>query len=263
MSFFRRLKGMLLILVPACVIVLIWQIGANANRQIAFLTGRPSEVALIFFQRILDGSLLTDTIATLIPVIVGFAGGSFFGTILGLFLWRFKTFDQISRPYLIALGAVPAFIFAPLLVVWFGTGLVMKIVLVFLSTVLVASSQAASGASEVDPDFFRLFQTFRAPNATVFRHLVLPSAAAWFFAGLRLNIGFALLGEFVGEFISSDRGLAHRALFDAGLYDLSAVWVSAFVIAIVAIILYGILAGLESKLFPWKTDSPAEQRRAG
>jgi len=254
MNAIKITKRFALVLTPAVVVLSIWEFLTSQNQRAAFLFGQPTAVAHIFLQRIKDGSLFADIEATLLPMIAGFIIGNLLGIALGLLLWRFQKINQIARPYLIALGAVPAFIFAPVLVVWFGTGTEMKIVLVFLSTVLVAAFQATTGASEIDADFFRLFQTFRAKDAAVFRHLVLPSAAAWVFAGLRLNIGFALLGEFVGEFISSENGIAHRALVDAGLYNLSAVWVSAFVIAALAILLYAFIVRLETIFVPWKAN---------
>jgi NitT/TauT family transport system permease protein len=245
-------KRFALVLTPALVLLGFWEFLTSQNQRAAFLFGQPTTVVHIFLKRFMDGSLFTDIQATLLPMLAGFIIGNLLGIALGLLLWRFQKINQIARPYLIALGAVPAFIFAPVLVVWFGTGIEMKIVLVFLSTVLVAAFQATTGASEIDADFFHLFRTFRANDAAIFRHLVLPSAAAWVFAGLRLNIGFALLGEFVGEFISSENGVAHRALVDAGLYNLSAVWVSAFVIAALAILLYTFIVRLEAIFVPWK-----------
>jgi len=252
MNFIKLTKRFFLVLTPALVLLGVWEIFTRRNQQAAFLFGQPTVVAQIFLQRMQNGSLFTDLWATLLPMLSGFVLGNLLGILLGLLLWRFQNINQITRPYLIALGAVPAFIFAPVLVVWFGTGIGMKIVLVFLSTVLVAAFQATTGASEIDPDFFDLFRTFRAKDPAIFGHLVLPSAAAWVFAGLRLNIGFALLGEFVAEFISSENGIAHRALVDAGLYNLSAVWVSAFVIAVLAILIYTLIIRLESVFVPWK-----------
>ncbi len=250
-----QLKRGFCVAVPAFVFTIVWQIAASTNTRIEFLFGKPSEAARILSVRTLNGLLLTDIWATVLPMIIGFILGNLLGIGFGLLLWQFKNFNQIARPYLIALGAVPAFVFAPVLVVWFGTGIGMKVVLVFLSTVLVAASQALTGALEVDKDLFGLLHTFRATPTAVFRHLILPSAAAWVFAALRLNIGFALLGEFVGEFISSERGIAHRALVDAGLYNFSAVWVSAFVIAILATVLYLLLIPVEAILVPWKNQS--------
>jgi len=256
MTLAQLTKRSLIVLAPAALFVAGWHLLTVQNPRAAFLFGQPEAVIRILAQRVQDGSLFLDVAATLGPVVGGFLLGNLTGIVLGLVLWRFKNFNRLARPYLIALGAVPAFVFAPVFVVWFGTGVLMKLVIVFLSTVLVAAFQASTGAAEIDPDYFDLMRTFRARDRAIFRLLVLPSAAAWVFTGLRLNVGFALLGGFVGEFISSERGLAHRALVDAGLYNLSAVWASAFVIAVMALLLYRSTVQLETVLLPWKQSLP-------
>jgi NitT/TauT family transport system permease protein len=259
MTLGQSIKRILLVLTPAFFFMAIWELITIQNTRAAFLFGQPTVIIRILSKRLQDGSMFVDITATFFTVVIGFVLGNLLGIALGLILWRFPRMNQIARPYLIACGAVPAFVFAPILVIWFGTGMGMKVVLVFLSTVLVGAFQASTGASEVDPDFFRLLRTFRAKEGAKFRHLILPSAAAWVFGGLRLNIGFALLGGFVGEFISSEHGIAHRALVDAGLYNLSAVWVSAFMIAMVAILLYTIVVRVEAKLLPWKRLSTSRE----
>lgn len=252
-------KNAPLVLGPAIAFVASWQIIAEKSQKTTFLFGQPIIAAQILWSRLMNGILLNDIAATVFPMLGGFVLGNVLGIVFGLLLWRFKKLNTVARPYLIGFGAVPVFVFAPVLVVWFGTGFEMKVVLVFLSTVLISTLQASTGASQIEPDFFRLLRTYRVKDREIFRHVVLPSASAWVFAGLRLNIGFALLGEFVAEFISSDSGLAHRALFDAGLYNLSAVWASAFVIAVIAVCLYSLIASLEAILVPWKHGEPSRE----
>jgi NitT/TauT family transport system permease protein len=247
----REIKKQLVVGLPAIIFLFLWEAIALHNPRTAFLLGQPTAVGTILLKRFGDGSLFADITATTIPLFFGFVLGNFCGIILGLILWRFPTLSDLTRPYLIALGAVPAFIFAPLLIVWFGTGITMKIILISLSTGLVAAAQALTGASNVSVDFFRFFNTLQASSFAIFRHLILPSAASWFFAALRLNVGFGLLAVFVAEFISSERGIAHRALVDAGLYNVSAVCASALVLAMMAILFYSFIARQEKRWLPW------------
>jgi len=241
---------------PGLIALGVWEWAASRNPATAFLFGQPSVVIRVLSSRVVSGVLVSDLLATLTPVLLGFLAGNIVGIAAGLLLWRLPQLGNALRPYLIAFGAVPAFVFAPVLIVWFGTGLLTKVVLVFLSTVLISTFQAHSGALEVEAGYFSLFRSFGASASGVFRHLILPSAAAWVLAGVRLNIGFALLGAFIGEFVSSERGLAHRALLDAGLYNLSAVWASAVVISMIAVILYALSARLERLALPWKQREP-------
>jgi NitT/TauT family transport system permease protein len=245
-------KRLLLSSLPLLVGVVAWELIASASIRTEFLFGRPSSILGILTRRIFDGTLPLDTWVTLEEAMIGFLLGNFVGVLFGLALWRWGRFEHAVRPYLIALGAVPVFALGPVLVVWFGTGLLFKVILVFLSTVIIATFHAHAGATEINPDLFRLFRSWRVSDMTIFKLLILPSATAWVLAGLRLNIGFAILGAFIGEFISSEVGLAHRILVDAGLYNISAVWAGVLMFALMALMLHFVVAQCERMLMPWK-----------
>lgn len=252
MSFLRRVRPWLFSLAVLVLLLMTWELAAASAERTAFLLGRPSQTIEILMSRATSGLLWTDAVATGIVALSGFIAGNLIGIALGLTLWRFAHLDKVLRPYLIALGAAPIFALAPVLVVWFGTGFLAKFILVLLSTVLVATFHAQSGASEIRPEYFRLFRSWRTSESKVFRFLVLPSAISWVLSGLRLNVGFALLGAFIAEFISAEHGLAHRILVDAGLYNVSAVWAGVFSFAALALSAHLTIAVLERKLFPWR-----------
>lgn len=253
----------LITLGPAIVFLVVWEIVAVVSQRTAFLFGRPSLIGSIFFERMRDGRLPYDFTVTLTETLLGFVLGNAVGVLLGLALWRWTKLDTAVRPYLIALGAVPVFALAPILVIWFGTGLFSKVILVFLSTVVIATFHAHAGAVEIDPDLIKLFRSWRANDVTVFRQLVLPSVSSWMFASLRLNIGLAILGAFIGEFISAEAGLGHRLLIDAGLYNMSALWTGVIAFAAMALGLSYVVNLIERLVIPWRSgmDPWATHRR--
>jgi len=240
-----HLPNQLLRVIPLLVLLSAWEILATTSSRIAFLFGRPTTTFTVLISRTFDGTLLLDAAATLIPLLSGFLIGNLTGAALGLLVWRFPRFGFLAQPYLTGLGALPAFILAPLLIVWFGTGAAMKTLIVIMSTMFIAASHTTSGARDIDRRFFQLFRSFGAGDAMIFRLLVLPSIASWVFSSLRLNAGAALLGVFMAEFISSGRGLAHRTLMDAGLYNISAVWAGALCVVAIALVLDGCITILQ------------------
>ena len=160
------------------------------------------------------------TAVTGIEALAGFLIGVTIGSCIGFSLLYFPKLAAISRLYVLALGAIPVFAFAPMMIVWFGVGLKMKIAMATFSTILVALSQAYDGGKNVNPELKRLFELNNSSNRQIFQKLVLPSSIDWVLASLRLNIGLALLGAFIGEFIASERGLGHIMLKAGGLYDI-------------------------------------------
>ena len=100
------------------------------------------------------------------------------------------------------------------MIIWFGTGLASKVAMATLSVVVVALLTSYKGATSVDPDQINLMRTLGASKRHIFRKLV-PASLTDIFAGLKLTVGFALIGAIIGEFMSSSEGLGH-AIFKAG-----------------------------------------------
>lgn len=246
MSEASRLR--ILRVIPLVVVLLTWASAVQLQPGVAFFIGSPVKVAKYFVERIVDLSLPLDVATTLAEALLGFVLGSVVGTAVGLILWYSNTAFKISRPYVIALGSAPVIALAPLVIIWFGTGLFSKVMTAAFSTVFVALLQAYTGASEVQRDFLRLFASFHATTSQVFRKLIAPAALSWVIAGLRLNIGFALLGAFVGEFISSSRGLGHLILVASGLFNISLVLVGVASFVCIALLLNWLLSLSEAPL---------------
>jgi NitT/TauT family transport system permease protein len=244
----NRINLLLLRCFPAVVLLIAWEYGARGNNRFQFFFGAPSKIAGYFVSRVADGSLLMDFATTLGEVVVGFVIGNLVGTILGLALWFSRTAFLVARPYIIALGSAPLVAMAPLLIIWFGTGFSAKALIAAFSTMFVSLLQAYSGASEVNREYLRLMESFRATKMQTFRKVVAPAAIVWVMAAFRLNIGFAILGAFIGEFISSNRGLGHLIVVASGLFDISLVFCSVFLLIGMALALTYLVSHIEEPL---------------
>jgi NitT/TauT family transport system permease protein len=123
-----------------------------------------------------------------------------------------------------------------------------KVLIATLSTVFVALMQSYTGASEVSNDYLRLMQTFGATQGQTFRKIVAPSSIVWVMSAFRLNVGFAILGAFIGEFISSSAGLGHLILVASGLFDISLMLCGVILLTGLAFVLYFFVGQLEPHL---------------
>ena len=242
-------------LVPLALLLLAWQIATAGNARRAFFFGSPAGFWRELAAGVADGSLLVDAAVTGSEAVVGFVIGNLIGTATGLALWHSPWLFRTLRPYIIALGSAPLFAFAPLIVVWFGTGFTAKVVLATLSTVFVALMQSYKGAEEVNPGFVNLIRSFGGGRAQLFRKVIVPSSAVWVMAAFRLNVGLALLGAFLGEYISSERGLGHVILVAGGLYNISLVLAAVFLIVVLAWILAWLVGALERPLKHWLVEN--------
>jgi NitT/TauT family transport system permease protein len=135
------------------------------------------------------------------------------------------------------LGSIPIFAIAPMMLVWFGIGIEMKIAMAVLSTIFVALSHAYRGGRSVPPEMRLLFELNRADERATFRKLVFPLSLDWVFASLRLNANLALLGVFVGEYMASERGLGHAMLQAGSLYRVANVLAAALAMIILVVLI--------------------------
>jgi len=247
------------LLVPACQIVLLvvlitlWELATGSAKLNAFLFGSPSAVWEHLVKMALDGSMLRDTFVTGGETLLGFGLGNLIGTLLGLALWYSRFVSRVVQPFIVAIGSIPIVALAPLAIIWFGTGLASKVAMSTLSVVVVALVIAYKGALSVDEDQINLMRTLGASKRQIFRKLVVPASLGDIFAGLKLTIGFALIGAIVGEFMSSSEGLGH-AIFKAGsLYIISKVFAALVATIALALLLTYIVGKVERLLMPWRS----------
>lgn len=242
------LRLRLLQAIPLVLFIAAWEMAVRANPKLIFFFGAPSKIAWYIYSRTLDGSLIIDTSLTFIEASCGFLIGNVVGSIIGLSLWYSRTLFLIARPYIIALGSAPIFALAPLLIIWFGTGIFSKIMTATFSTVFVSLLQSYTGAGEVGSHYLRLMQSLGASKVQTFRKVIAPSACVWVISAFKLNIGFALLGAFMGEFISSEHGLGHLILVASGLFDTSLVLCGVSMLVAIAFVLNFIISRIEDPL---------------
>lgn len=250
----RRQTGLVLgcQLLLLAILIGLWEWVTSQDPQTAFLFGRPSAIWGFLVTMVQDGSLYRDTSITALETVLGFLLGNALGTVLGLGLWYSRFVSRVMEPFVIALGSIPIIALAPIVIIWFGTGLASKVAMATLSVVVVALVTAYKGAMSVDPDQVNLMRTLGAKKATIFTKLVVPASLTDIFAGLKLTVGFALIGAIIGEFMSSSAGLGH-AIFKAGsLYIISKVFAVLLVTIALALVLSWLVGKLERLLTPWR-----------
>lgn len=224
--------------------MILWELAARAP-QIRFLFASPSSIfeAVVVHTRSLV--LLRDTLITAFEATTGFLIGVIVGTFAGYLLWYAPWLARLSRPYLIALTTLPIFALAPLLIIWFGIGIPMKIAVAAIGTFVVALAQSYEGASSVDLEEFHMLQAYGISRPQILRKIIFPAAISWVFASMKLNIGFAFLGAIIGEFIAAQKGLGHFMLLSGSLYDIPAVFAGSVYIIILAFIFHKVVMVLE------------------
>jgi NitT/TauT family transport system permease protein len=228
--------------------VTLWEVGADAGWIDAFFWSQPSAIfhtMTIFFT---TGDAFTDIAFTFRSTLLGFLIGTVAGSALGLSFWWSRNYAAIVQPYIICFESLPKLALAPLIVLVFGIGLASKVAIATALTLVVSTLTAYAGVKAVDADNEKLFYSLGATRLQVFRKLVVPSCLPWIISVLRVNIGLALTGAVVGEFIASQHGLGRAILYAGQTYDIALVWVAVAVLSTLAVIMYVTVSWLERVL---------------
>jgi NitT/TauT family transport system permease protein len=228
--------------------IALWELGARTGFIDAFFWSQPSAIfntLVIFFTA---GDAWTDIAFTFRSTIFGFLIGTTAGSLFGLSFWWSRNYAAVVQPYIICFESIPKLALAPLIVLVFGIGLPSKIAIACALTVVVSTLTTSAGVKAVDADGEKLFYSLGATRMQVFRKLIVPSCLPWIISVLRVNIGLALTGAVVGEFIASQHGLGRAILYAGQTYDIALVWVAVLVLSTLAVIMYASVSWAESVL---------------
>jgi NitT/TauT family transport system permease protein len=226
----------------------LWQVAADHGWIDSFFWSKPSAIYATLIKFFAEGDAWIDIAFTFRSTIFGFLIGTVAGSLLGLSFWWSRNYAAIVQPYIICFESLPKLALAPLVILVFGLGLASKVAIATALTLIVSTLTTYAGVKAVDPDQEKLFYSLGASRMQVFRKLVVPFCLPWVISVLRVNIGLALTGAIVGEFIASQHGLGRQILYASQTYDIALVWVAVFVLSTLAIIMYATISWLESVL---------------
>jgi NitT/TauT family transport system permease protein len=207
------------------------------------------DVVWVKLQRMVgDGSLVRHLRATLSAILLGLALGLTTAFVLGYVLGKSRSVERLVAPYLVASQSVPIVAIAPLLVIWFGSGLLSKVLICALITFFPTLINTVVGVRGVDEDLRDLLRSLRANWWQTFRLLEWPAALPVIFGGLKLSVILAVVGAVVGEFAGADAGLGYLINLARGVLDTPMMFVAVILLVLIAQGLYLLVVLAESVL---------------
>jgi NitT/TauT family transport system permease protein len=247
----RRIRSMI---GPVSLLIglLAWWLIARMAGLPAFILPSPEEVWLRFVRALVDGSLLLNTGATLLEIVLGLCAGVSLATVLGYLVAKSRALERALSPYLVASQAVPLVAIAPLLVIWFGPGMFSKVLICALIVFFPVLVNTVVGVRAVPLALHDLMGSLHARRIQILLKLEVPAALPVFLGGLRIGATLSVIGAVVGELVGSDRGLGFMINVGRGQYDTALVFVAVFVLIALALGLYGLVASMEARALLWQ-----------
>jgi len=137
----------------------------------------------------------------------GFLLGNVLALLAGIILYRCESLKLLTMPAVAAFQAIPIVALAPLLIVWFGSGMLSKVLMAAVISFFPTMAALLSSFSEVDHHAKLLFRLYRASYRSTVRHLLIPAALPHLVNGLRVSAGLATVGAIVAEMTGADAGV--------------------------------------------------------
>lgn len=189
---------------------------------------------------------------TLTEIMAGLAIGVPLGIFVGVTLGRLANVASVLRPYVVVMNSLPIVALAPLLIMWFGIGMLPKIVLVAFVSFLLLFFNTFSGARAVEEERIDTLALMGASPREQFTKVVLPDCTAWIFAGMKNALPYALIAAVIGEMMVSRAGLGHLVSRAGQQFDMTGIYAGLFVLMILGSVLNEAVALLERRLLRWR-----------
>ncbi len=228
--------------------VLLWKVAA-AVAGLAFILPAPEVVGERLVTAWIDGTMAPHAWTTLVEVVLGFVAGATVGLVVGYVIARSRLVERFVSPYLVAAQAVPILALAPLLALWFGPGLLAKVVICGLIVFFPVAIATMVGIRSVDRGLLELAASLRATRRQVLATIEIPAALPSILGGLRVGVTLAVVGAIVGEWAGADKGLGVLINLARGsLFDYPLMFATLVTIALLGIACYLVVVLVERRL---------------
>ncbi len=211
----------------------------------------PVSVAGAFARIVADGTLWFNLRYTLTETLVGYALGASTGLFAAIVTWLIPGGEPVLRPLLLLAYATPKIALAPLMILWFGIGLLPKVLLAAVFVFFIVFFNTLAGLATASPGLVQVVRVMGAGPVTVFRKVVLPSATPFIVVALRITVPAALIGAVVGEFISSNRGVGYLISAASSRYRTADVFAAILGLLLVVTLMNAGVSALERAWLRW------------
>lgn len=243
-----------LIALPIGVILLIclWALINKIGNYPDFILPGPVSVFEELRKIAMNGLLWSHIKVTLSEMAGGVLLGLGTASILGYILAKSPFLEKLIGPYIVASQSIPAVAIAPLLIIWFGTGRISKVLICALIVFFPVLVNTIVGIRSVDEGLKTLMRSLHANRWQTFIMLEVPASLPVLLGGLKIGVTLSVIGAVIGEFVGADSGLGYLINLSKGLFNTSLMFAAIIVLTCISLILYMVITGLEKWLLSWR-----------
>jgi len=228
-----------------------WEFATRAFGIPAYLLPAPSQIAVSLAEN--AALILKHGWVTTIEIVLGFLLSIVVGIPLALAIFMWPAFSRSVLPLLVSSQAMPKVAVAPLFLVWFGFGLLPKVLIAFLIAFFPIVIGTAVGLASIEQEKIHLARSMGLGAAATFFKIRLPSALPSVFGGLKISITLAVVGAVVGEFVGGDAGLGYLLMVANGNIDTPLLFAGLVALTVQGVVLFFLVELVERLAIPRQT----------
>lgn len=231
-------------------ILLAWEWGVRAFGVPFYILPSPVRIARLMVTD--QGVLLSEAGVTLAEVLLGFAIAFIVGASLALLIFSSRTVERAVYPLIIASQTVPVFAIAPLLIVWFGYGMLSKVAMAALIVFFPIVVNTVDGLRAADPDAVNLLLILGATPGQILWKIRAPAALPFVFSGTRIAVATSVIGAVIGEWVGATQGLGFLMIHANAQLHIDLVFAAIVYLSLMAIGLFLAVSAMEWVVLPWR-----------
>lgn len=233
-----------------------WQVAGELFQVPKWLLPSPLDIAAALVTS--NQLLAIHAWVTLQEVLAGFALSFVAGVALAVGIAYSRVVERAVYPFVVASQTVPVVAIAPILLIWFGYGLLPKVIVVALICFFPIVVNTVDGLRSVDPNLVKLLRSMGASRWQLFAKAQFPTSLPYLFSGTRVAVAVSVIGAVIGEWVGASAGLGYLMVRSASQFQTARVFAAIVVLSVLGVALFVSVGMLERRLIPWHH----ERRRA-
>lgn len=244
-----RVRALLLPTVVFVATLVVWEVAVVALGVQQIVLPRPSAVAVTMVQ--MAGPIAFHARYTLVSTLVGFGAAVGLGLLLGFVIGASATAHEALYPLLVGFNSIPKAAVVPMLVMWFGIGVVPAVLTAFLLAFFPVAVNVALGLATLEAELRDVLRALGASRWQIFVKVGVLRTMPMFFASLKVAISSAFVGTVISETVASNAGIGYLMAVAASDFNTRLAFCGLFVLAAMGVVLYGIFAAVERRITAW------------
>jgi ABC-type nitrate/sulfonate/bicarbonate transport system permease component len=233
-------------------LLIAWELATRVLAVPATVLPAPTRIlSALWDQR---DAALHHTIVTLGETVVGFAASLVLAILAAILMDLAPAIRRALYPLLVGSQALPILVVAPILVLWFGFGLLPKAVVIVLLTFFPMVVGLVDGFASVAPEAEDLLRSYGATDRQTLAKLRFPAALPRFFTGLRISVTYAVLGAVYAEYVGAFDGLGIWILTSQKAFRIDLVFGAVAIVLVLSVVLFAAVSLVERLLMPWAVE---------